>query len=92
MCVDYDTFASMSPARKNEALHDLMPENKAELVTTHWQRFLDANRSRLTAGQTRRLELIIEKYPEHAITETELRELFEFEDFIELHFGAFKNR
>ncbi len=91
MHVDYDTYASMSPLRKNRVLQQITPENKADLVKAHWNRFLQKNRERLTAEQIRTVEEIIERYPEKVYSEEELREIFAFEDFIWLHFGAFKN-
>ena len=56
MYVDYDTFAGMSPLRKNDVLHKLTPENRAELVKTHLQRYLEENRPRLNDEQIRFIE------------------------------------
>ncbi|HLJ73150.1 MAG TPA: hypothetical protein VKU62_01095 [Thermoanaerobaculia bacterium] len=49
MDVDYDTYAGMSPLKRSQTR--LSPENRAEIVKTHWTRFLDANRARLNAEQ-----------------------------------------
>jgi hypothetical protein len=105
MYVDYDTFTSLSPLRKNRTLQQLTPENKSELVKTHLQHFLDENHSRLNDEQVRFVEKSIafvapelfERIPskddftrDREIEATLLR-LFSREDARKLHFGAFKN-
>jgi hypothetical protein len=106
MHIDYDTYARMSPLQKNRVIHQIAAENVAELVTTHWQRFLDKNRGRLNVEQIRFIEESIAFVrPEHyklprdeeAIRkhgeelERRLEALFSFVDRIHLHMGAFKN-
>jgi hypothetical protein len=107
MYVDYDTYASMSPLRKNKVIGEITAENKAELVTAHWRRFLEANRARLNAAQIQFIEESIayvrpdlyqhpraneEEVRKHSEEmEARLRELFPFEDIVNLHMEAFKN-
>lgn len=106
MHVDYETFAAMSPLRKNAILASLTPENKAELVVTHLRRFLDSNRDKLNAEQIRFAEESIEYVkPElyrpgsrdeaaaskNAEIEKRVRELFPRELLVQFHFEVFKN-
>ena len=56
MTIDYDTYANKSPLQKAKILSKLTPENKAELMVTHWRRWLEANRHRLNGEQLRFLE------------------------------------
>jgi len=56
MHIDYDAYANLSPLRKVNVLDQLNDENIAELVTTHWKRFLEANRARMSEEQVRVLE------------------------------------
>jgi len=105
MYVDYDTYAAMSPLRKNKTLQQLTPENKAELVNAHLQRFLDENRARLNDEQIRFIEESIafvrpdlyERIPTEddfrrdREKEATLLRLFSREDALKLHSGAFKN-
>jgi len=107
MYVAYDAFASMSPLQKNKVIQEITADNKAELVTTHWRRFLEANRARLNAEQTEfieehiasvRPELYQHPTPneeQHAKRseemEARMHELFLFEDVLKLHMEVFKN-
>src|SRR6266496_3239303 len=56
MTIDYDIYASRSPLQKVKILSELTPENNAELVITHWRRWLEANRHRLNGEQIEFLE------------------------------------
>jgi hypothetical protein len=51
--LDYDTYCKL-PTReaKLDAFAGLSAQNKSELLQTHYQRFLDTNRARLSAEQT----------------------------------------
>ncbi len=103
--VDYDTYASMSPLRKNKVLGEITSENKAELVTTHWRRFLEANRARLNAEQIGFIEVSLayvrpelyqraqtgEEFNRDREKEETLLRLFSRDDVLKLHMGAFKN-
>ena len=107
MHIDYDTFASMSPLKKNSVMHKLTIENVAELVRTHFQRFLDANRARLSAEQIATIEEDIasiapdlyredrerteEEFNRMRRKEEERLRLFSPDDARALHMGAFKN-
>ena len=105
MYVDYDRYASMSSLRRNNVLSKLTPENVAELVTTHWRRFLDENRGTLSSEQVQFLEETIawirpelyrrkpteEDFHRDRAREAELLRLFPREDVVRLHMGAFKN-
>ena len=107
MYVDYDGFASMPPLQKNKVIQEITAENKAELVTTHWRRFLEANRARLNAEQVHFIEESLafvrpEMYQHPRPNEEEdakrseemearMHELFPFEDVLKLHMEVFKN-
>lgn len=106
MDVDYDSYAAMSPLRKNAIGPQLTPENRAEIVRTHLQRFLDAERQRLTVDQIAFVEESIayigpelwrqprdEEEIERRAREREARAqaLFSRDDFLRMHAGAFKN-
>ena len=58
--LDYDTYCKL-PTRqaKLEAMSGLSPQNKSEILQTHFQRFLDTNRARLSTEETAVLEQII---------------------------------
>lgn len=107
MYVNYETFASMSPLNKNTVLHQLTPENVAEIVRSHWQRFLETNRGRLNDEQVSFLEENIaqikpelyrgdrarteEEFDREREREARLLRLFSRDDAGSLHMGAFKN-
>ncbi len=54
--LDYDTYCAMNLETKKKVFVDVTPENRAELVRTQIQRWLDKNRSRLTADQIKVME------------------------------------
>jgi hypothetical protein len=105
MYVDYETYASMSPLKRSQVR--LSPENRADIVRTHWTRFLDANRSRLNAEQIAFLEEHIaraqpelysedrkrteEEFNEIRADEARFMQLFSRDDMRKLHMEAFKN-
>src|SRR5581483_11078929 len=92
MYVDYDTYASMSFLRKNKVMHDITPENRAELVRTHVGRFLDRSRAQLNAEQTRVLEDILARYPDVAeYTEHRMIVLFPLDLLRQFHMEMFKH-
>src|SRR6266513_1711756 len=98
MYVDYDTYAAMSPLRKNRMLQQLTPENKTELVKAQKQRFLDENRARLNDES---IAFVRPDLYQRIPTEDDFRRdrekeatllrLFSREDALKLHSGAFKN-
>ncbi|HMF15282.1 MAG TPA: hypothetical protein VKE94_23370 [Gemmataceae bacterium] len=49
--VDYDTFMQQDDQGRIETFNRVTPENRAELVRTQIQRWVDKNRPRLTAEQ-----------------------------------------
>lgn len=54
--VEYDDYCKLDVKAKNRLFGIISPENRADLVRTQIQRWLDKNRSRLTADQIRVLE------------------------------------
>ena len=107
MYVDYHTFASMSPLEKNTVLHKLTPENVAEIVVSHWQRFLETNRGRLNEEQVAFIEESVaeikpelyrgdrarteEEFDREREREARLLHLFSCDDARWLHMEVFTN-
>ena len=105
MDVDYDTYASMSPLKRSQVR--LTPENRADIVKTHWTRFLDANRARLNAEQIAFIEENIariqpelysedrkhteEEFKENRALDAKFQQLFSRNDVIKLHMEVFRN-
>ena len=101
--MDYDTFAALSPLKKPKVWQQLTPENKYEIVTARWRRFLDGNRDRMNPEQialleTNLAELRPEDYQESRPaersvwarrSETRFNELFPLEELVRLHFETF---
>ena len=54
--IEYDVFCSMDLKNKERVFGEISPENRAALVRTQIQRWLDKNRSRLTAEQIKIME------------------------------------
>jgi RecB family exonuclease len=54
--VDYDTFWKQDLQGRLGLFNAITPENKAAIVRTHAQRWLDANRARLTTEQITLME------------------------------------
>jgi hypothetical protein len=54
--VEYDAFCGLPVERKLRVFNEISPENRAALVRTQIQRWLDKNRSRLTAEQVKVME------------------------------------
>ena len=54
--IDYDTFMQMDFQGRLRTFNQITPENKAALVRTHIERWLDKNRSRLNAEQIKVME------------------------------------
>jgi hypothetical protein len=54
--IDYDTFMQSSEQRRIELFNAVTPENRAELVRTHLERWLSTNRKRLSPEQIRVME------------------------------------
>jgi hypothetical protein len=51
--LDYDTYCKLPTVQaKQQAISGVSNENGFEILHTHYQRFLDANRARLSAEQT----------------------------------------
>ena len=51
--IDYDTYCKLPTLEaKQQAMSRVSNENGFEILHTHYQRFLDANRARLSAEQT----------------------------------------
>jgi hypothetical protein len=103
MSVDYDGFAAMSPLERNDILPTLTAENKSELVTTHFQRFLDSNRQELSPEQISLVEECIghirpevyEHPDENQAWSEEMEKrivaIFPREILVKFHMEAFKN-
>ena len=49
--VDYDSFWTLDLDGRLRAFNEVTPENRADLVREHLQRWIDANRERLNAEQ-----------------------------------------
>lgn len=54
--IEYDVFCTMDLRNKEKVFGEISPENRAALVRTQIQRWLDKNRSRLTAEQIKIME------------------------------------
>ncbi|HEX7780444.1 MAG TPA: hypothetical protein VF424_14450 [Vicinamibacterales bacterium] len=54
--IEYDVFCTMDVKTKQKVFGEISPENRADLVRTQIQRWLDKNRSRLTAEQIKIME------------------------------------
>ena len=54
--IEYDVFCTMDLKNKEKVFGEISPENRAALVRTQIQRWLDKNRSRLTAEQIKIME------------------------------------
>lgn len=54
--VDYDTFMQQDVNGRISTFNAVSPENKADLVRTHLQRWTDANRARLSPEQLAHLQ------------------------------------
>lgn len=54
--VTYDDFLKLDAAQRVDLWGTMSPEDKSAIVRTHAERWLDRNRSRLTAGQTALVE------------------------------------
>jgi hypothetical protein len=92
MYVEYDTYANMSFLRKNKVMHEITPENRAELVRTHISRFLERSRGQLNEEQTRVLEDILTRYPDiKEYTEHRMLVLFPLDLLRQFHMEMFKN-
>jgi hypothetical protein len=58
--LDYDTYCKLPTIEaKQQAMAAVSNENGFEILHTHYQRFLDANRARLSAEQTALLQEMI---------------------------------
>lgn len=54
--VSYDTFWQADVQGRLRMFNEISPENRAALVRTHIERWLDQNRSRLSAEQVKAME------------------------------------
>jgi hypothetical protein len=54
--IEYDVFCTMDLKNKEKVFGEISPENRAALVRTQIQRWLDKHRSRLTAEQIKIME------------------------------------
>ena len=54
--IEYDVFCTMDVKNKQKVFGEISPENRAELVRTQIRRWLDKNRSRLSAEQIKIME------------------------------------
>ena len=54
--IDYDTFMQMDAQGRIRTFNQITPENRAEVVRTHIERWLEKNRSRLNAEQIKVME------------------------------------
>jgi hypothetical protein len=54
--IDYDTFMRSNEQTRIELFNTASPENRAELVRTHLERWLAANRHRLSSEQIQVME------------------------------------
>jgi len=50
--VPYGAFMTLSSRQRLDRFGTMTPENKAAIMQTHAQRWLELNRARLTSGQT----------------------------------------
>lgn len=98
--MDYETFVSLSPLKKPRAFHEMTAENKCEIVSTQYRRFLDMNRERMSPDQVQFLEETLRRLkPEDYVlprsaereeqvrrNETRFEELFPVGELRRLHF------
>jgi hypothetical protein len=54
--IDYDAYCTLDLKSKQKVFGEISPENRANLVRTQAQRWLDKNRSRLTGEQIKIME------------------------------------
>lgn len=54
--IEYDVYCTLDLNTKQKVFGEISPENRAELVRTQIQRWLDKNRSRLTEEQIKIME------------------------------------
>jgi hypothetical protein len=70
--ISYESFIALDLDARAERFREVNPETKAHLMRTHAERWLAANRERLSAGQIELVqEVIAFIIPEHYATDTE---------------------